>query len=61
MADLRIRDTVARLRNVPKDQRTAALDKVLGESRDLDFNAHLISALREAEVWPHGCKALRAA
>lgn len=50
----RIEEAVWKLRQTSPEQRTAELNKIVNEG-NLSFNALLITALREAEVWPMGC------
>lgn len=57
---LSTRDAVNAVRNVPKNERTAKVNTFLsGPQRDpqtLQWRALLVTELREAEVWPQGCK-----
>lgn len=52
-------DAVAAVRALPREQRTAKVNQLLAGASEnaqiLHQRALIVTALRVAEVWPHGC------
>ena len=58
MDDPVVAEALEQIRNLPRNERTERLNLILSTSDDpirIAFNARLITALREAELWPMGC------